>query len=316
MVTRVAGGTGVGALGATAPVRGLRDAMVGALHTPGTYVSSEVPAGSVFRTNYDWHSSVHAHWALLCLARTSGDPATQASVLQRLTPQALEAERTFLNSPAARNFEMPYGQAWLMLLTAELGRVPSARSAPLTALRQETAARLTAWLEKTPFPEPGGLNANYDSWLFTFLLLQLSKPGPQLLARLETLRASRIEPARAGIDAHVATPADFLHLPSILAAVDRLPAGRAAPALPATAAPVLPASITLDNCHTVGAAAVRLWPLALEAARGNVAARNLVHTRLGALEARPAAWSGDFDTVGHWVPQFMWMARWLMDGAR
>lgn len=290
--------------------------MLAALGTSGTYVSHEAPATSPFRTNYDWHSSVHAHWALLGLARQTGDTATQAHILARLTPQALERERAFLSSPEGADFELPYGQAWLMLLTAELGRIPEARSTALQQLRQETQERLLFWLQATPFPEPGGLNANYDSWLFTFMLLQLSKPGTALTAQLEHLRTTRIEPARRAILKHTSTNADFLHLPSVLAVVDRLPTGRAAPALPNIPAPVIPGTITLENCHTVGAAAVRLWPLALEASRGNAQAAALLRTRAAALEERPALWRGDFDTVGHWVPQFLWMARWLMDGAR
>lgn len=71
----------------------------------------------IFHGCVDWHSSVHGHWALVAIARATGDDALLAAVTRLLDPKKLAAERRTL----ARNprFEMPYGRAWFLRLAIE-----------------------------------------------------------------------------------------------------------------------------------------------------------------------------------------------------
>src|ERR1700694_3172508 len=70
---------------------------------------------AIFHGCIDWHSAVHGHWALLTVARLSGDEALRSFVIERLA--AIEAERRLIAADPA--FEMPYGRAWFLRLAAE-----------------------------------------------------------------------------------------------------------------------------------------------------------------------------------------------------
>jgi len=118
----------------------------------------------VFFGCYDWHSAVHAHWAVVRLLRHFPDApfaSTIASGLDhRLTRQAVSSELAYLNAPGRAEFERPYGLAWLLLLASELTGHPHPRAeswatalAPLTRLAAE---RLGSWVETLPHPIRSG----------------------------------------------------------------------------------------------------------------------------------------------------------------
>jgi len=104
--------------------------------------------GELFGGSYDWHSCVHAHWALAGMARAHNDADLEDFLLQRLTPHSLARVADELS--AAPEFELPYGQAWLLLLLCELSQPCSlqraARLPPASfeRLRCETEERVRA----------------------------------------------------------------------------------------------------------------------------------------------------------------------------
>ncbi|MGD1895441.1 MAG: DUF2891 family protein [Phormidesmis sp.] len=102
-----------------------------------------VGAGAVFTGSFDWHSSVHAHWALLSMARLTNDVPLQKKLLSRLTPKNLEAERTFLNNAENAEFEMPYGRAWLLLMLSELSKHEENNSLLIKSFRKDLEQQLT-----------------------------------------------------------------------------------------------------------------------------------------------------------------------------
>ena len=109
---------------------------------------------------YDWHSSVHAHWLLVRLARLfptapfAGD--ARAALARSLTPANVAAEVAYLQGPGRASFERPYGLAWLLQLAAELRTWDDAQarewSATLAPLEAEAAARIATWLPKLNYP--------------------------------------------------------------------------------------------------------------------------------------------------------------------
>ena len=113
---------------------------------------------------YDWHSSVHGHWLLARLARTSPDaayvPRARAALARSLTSANIAGEIEYQKSEGRAGFERPYGLAWLLQLAAELrewkdgdARQWSGALAPLETIAVE---RISAWLPKLTRPVRSG----------------------------------------------------------------------------------------------------------------------------------------------------------------
>jgi hypothetical protein len=120
----------------------------GALEGPGD-VEAPAEQHPVFYGCYDWHSSVHSHWALVRGLRLADDhpdeDAVVDSVAARLTAENVADEVAYLEEH--ESFERPYGWAWLLRLVAELALWDDARADEWRATLQpleETVAELVA----------------------------------------------------------------------------------------------------------------------------------------------------------------------------
>lgn len=120
-----------------------------------------------FYGSFDWHSSVHQHWAIVRLLRRWPDldrADEAAGVLDRhLSQEALAAELHYLQ--ARPGFERPYGQAWLIRLHAELAAASNLDGAlrlaeQLRPCRDAVVDSLAAWLGKLAYPIRHGLHSN------------------------------------------------------------------------------------------------------------------------------------------------------------
>lgn len=132
--------------------------------------ADHVAVHPVFFGSYDWHSAVHMHWLLVRVLRL--DPAgVEAGAIatlldERLTVTALTAELDYLQTPAGRTFERPYGWAWLLELRAELARLsqtdPRAGrwAAAVDPLARELASRLASFAAAAAYPIRVGTHAN------------------------------------------------------------------------------------------------------------------------------------------------------------
>lgn len=117
---------------------------------------------------YDWHSAVHGHWMLARLLRATPGLASasrvRASLEEHLTAEAMEAEAQYLDKPAARTFERPYGWAWTLRLAAELeasqGPQERAWRAHLKPLENAVVAHLQDYLPKLTLPVRSGVHPN------------------------------------------------------------------------------------------------------------------------------------------------------------
>jgi V8-like Glu-specific endopeptidase len=272
------------------------------------------PSG-LFGSNYDYHSAIHAHWAVLGLHRIGGDAAGSARALGRATEANVATEWTFLQ--ANPTFEQPYGRAWLVLLLAELALAPGRNTTAAQARREAAERQLLEWLESnTARASNDAILGQHGSWLFALLLLVMSRP--QLAgagARIDALYNTVVTPRRAAWRSRAPAPNDFLHVPSILDTLDLL---RGQPA--AVTATTLTASriATLSPGHAVGEEMTRLWPIAI-LARTDPAMCQILRTRLGEWLRHPqhwefgptapaSAWTARFIDNAHWTPQFLWMA--------
>jgi hypothetical protein len=273
---------------------------------------SGVGSGSVFTGSYDWHSSVHAHWALLSMARLTQDESLERTLSARLIAENLEAERVFLFQAENTEFEMPYGRAWLLLMLAESSKHPGINYGNMGIFREQLEQQLTSWLELHAFSHEIILNGNYESWLFVFLLLHFSQPTSAIRHRIEALRP-HIEVVRHLIAAMQGDEYDFLYLPALLFLFDwngemksgDFPCGDGTP-------PQFDQILNIKNCHQAGANVVRLWPHALDQQDGSDGSRFC--EGMEQILARPEHWKSSFELVSHWVPQFIWLGLMLERG--
>ncbi len=116
-----------------AQVRGPDEALAPAMRTP------------MFATCFDWHSSVHNHWALARLRPLLDADLDGAA--DRALDASLTADRAAVEAAhliANPSFERPYGLAWLYVLAVER------RDPVLAPLEQIARDRLVAWAERLP----------------------------------------------------------------------------------------------------------------------------------------------------------------------
>ena len=122
----------------------------------------------IFFGSFDWHSCVHAHWLLARLYRRFPALAVAGQIRAlfdaQFTPAKVAAEWAYLQSPASRGFERPYGWAWLLMLQGELvrhgsaeGRAWAMQLAPLAAVFVD---RFKAFLPLATYPIRAGAHAN------------------------------------------------------------------------------------------------------------------------------------------------------------
>ena len=220
---------------------------------------------ALFHSHFDWHSSVHAHWAMLSSSRMNKFVGVE-KVLLRFNEDDLKLERDYLIS--FPSFELPYGQSWLLLLLQEIqqhwtnGNVDfpsstfqlksSSSIKVLQELQQETLNRVINWLQQAPYPDgrrqgsdQQGFCGAHNSWTMSYFLLKMSR-----LADDDGRMAVIDEKFRSAVPnmTAVTNPHDF-HSPLSLANV--LLATTDSPVLD-TSSVCRPTRIVMDNCHTPG----------------------------------------------------------------
>ncbi len=99
----------------------------------------------IFHGCWDWHSSVHGHWALLESAHLVKDKENLEWVTERLQSNNMEEELQYLRDHP--EFEMPYGRAWYLRLMMRLEQIT--KFGDYKCLVQEIALDLREWIENS-----------------------------------------------------------------------------------------------------------------------------------------------------------------------
>jgi len=115
---------------------------------------------------FDWHSAVNSTWTLVAVLKQFPNIPVgrliQEKLRDHLDKKNIEGEMEFFRS--AKNFEVPYGYAWLLKLYAELQGWdnPEARkyAANLAPLVQQFSKKLVGYFTDLPFPTRSGLHPN------------------------------------------------------------------------------------------------------------------------------------------------------------
>ncbi|MFZ1867823.1 MAG: DUF2891 domain-containing protein, partial [Steroidobacteraceae bacterium] len=122
----------------------------------------------LFFGSFDWHSCVHGHWLLARLYRRFPQlpeaESIRALLEAQFTDEKVAGELRYLEQPATRGFERPYGWAWALMLQAELLQHESGAArrwaATLTPLAKEFVRRFEAYLPLATYPMRAGAHSN------------------------------------------------------------------------------------------------------------------------------------------------------------
>lgn len=166
----------------------------------------------IFYGSFDWHSCVHGYWTLATLLRLEpalqDAPEIRALFDQAFSPAKVEAERAYLDRPAARGFERPYGWAWLLMLQAELRRHDAPWAETVQPLADAFAARFVAFLPLATYPVRVG--THFNTAFALRLTLDYADAHDPALAELARATALHGYAADAGCQAWEPSGDDFL----------------------------------------------------------------------------------------------------------
>ena len=275
---------------------------------------------------YDWHSAVHAHWALLRIARATGSHADAAEEVDRsLSTEGLAREAKYL--AAHGDFEMPYGRAWFLLLASEFARWSreGSRKDPdrLRPMADAVAKSLEAFYADR-VPDPATREYDNDSWALAQLHAWYRSVGDDTArARVERTVSERFLAKSGGPSfALDRDRTDFFSPFStwVHLVATTQPAATLAEFLasrPVPDADLVPLEPTGEVAHHLGTNWSRAWAMRAlatrvpgDAQRARYGAAYEAHVRAGLRDHRRFA--GDVRAYDHWVPQFAVYA--LTDG--
>jgi hypothetical protein len=143
------------------------------VHDAKAHPTEDYSKNRAFYGCYDWHSAVNSTWVLVALLKQDPKMFLAPVIRQRLTEhlgkENIAGEVAFFSyskpdDSEGKNFERPYGYAWLLKLYGELaswndpdGQKLAANLKPLADLM---AAKYVAYLNTLPYPMRVGVHPN------------------------------------------------------------------------------------------------------------------------------------------------------------
>ncbi len=284
---------------------------------------------AVFHGCVDWHSAAHGHWALLRLARVEkvGEERARAADAD-LTDAGLAEELKLLRDNPA--FELPYGRSWLLRLAIEdelwrdERRVP--RSAALRALADEAAGSLLRFYQRYP-ATPFSSEYENASWALVQLHDYFAHTGDvKDRMKVDDLAGgSFLAAGDVPFGADFGTPEFFSRFGNwayaVLETQDAetvraflarrpIPDADLAPVTEFMPYPHSPAARPKPIAHEFGLIWSRAWALRALSRSPAVSPRDRerftkayqAHVEEGLRQLD--RFGGDYETYGHWVPQF------------
>lgn len=115
---------------------------------------------------FDWHSAVNSTWTLVAVLKQFPEipvgPLIREKLKEHLNKSNIDAEMEFFKS--AKNFEVPYGYAWLLKLYAELvawdDPDSKAWAKNLSPMVDQFSKKAIEYFKDLPFPVRGGAHPN------------------------------------------------------------------------------------------------------------------------------------------------------------
>ncbi|WP_244816892.1 DUF2891 domain-containing protein [Caballeronia sp. Lep1P3] len=179
----------------------------------------------IFYGSFDWHSCVHGYWLTArlydCFPGLPEAARIRAVIDEHFTEANVAAEVAYLQRPASRGFERPYGWAWLLALAGQLRSMQSADGArwarSLQPLADAFVERFTEFLPKSTYPLRVGTHFNM-AFALTLSLGYARVVGDTAFEQLLTRTAMRWFENDAGCQAWEPAGDEFLS-PSLMEAV-------------------------------------------------------------------------------------------------
>jgi hypothetical protein len=179
----------------------------------------------IFYGSFDWHSCVHGYWLIARLFDRFPGLAEagriRAVIDEHFTEENVAAEVAYLQRPASRGFERPYGWAWLLALAGQLHAMQSDDGArwarTLQPLADAFVDRFTEFLPKSTYPLRVGTHFNM-AFALTLSLGYARTVGNASFERLLVETARRWFENDAGCQAWEPAGDEFLS-PSLMEAV-------------------------------------------------------------------------------------------------
>ncbi len=280
---------------------------------------------AIFHGCYDWHSSVHAHWATyrMDLAGTGHHGVLATRIDHRLDAASVEKVATEL--AADPSFENPYGRAWLLRLVSEHETWSKTKAAPSSRLRSLGDATAKTLLDRFASRAPDPRTANYqsDAWALSQLVgygRATEQPTITNAAKALVQSAFAHSPLRWA-DTNDSDPSAFMstYWSSVYAittlgdsalAMRLLDPG----SLPAAALTPLADPNSADDVHHLGINWSRAWAIKAlarastkELGATHPTTKKLVaayHAHVLAGRERHFKYRGNYYAYDHWVPQF------------
>lgn len=269
----------------------------------------------VFNGCIDWHSAVHATYALLAIYRHTGDASYLEAAEAKLTPAGLDAELSMVQQGLLPQ-EIPYGYAWFLTLARE--RELASGETDLLPLATEIRDQLRVWLmaRSEQQIDSGMLADDYANLSWAALnLWQWAQwtDDAELAAAMEAFVSDQVlDPAydsTCPFEQEESDADDFfppcLHRARLL--VTALPGEQHADWL-AGWSPAAPALTPIDEpaaAHISGLNFSRAWGLwSLYQASGELVYRDLYLDHMTTHLNHPQYWAEDYYNYAHWVAQF------------
>jgi hypothetical protein len=273
----------------------------------------------------DWHSAVHATWALHALHRMTGEPAYLAAANAVLDPVGLAGELDDIGNDNLPFVELMYGRAWFLLLARErelaLGDQPGATD--LRPHAELIADQLEGFFSGLSPAQLEDFIAADDYFNASWALLNLHRWAAHVgdSARtewIELLVTDVVMPSACPLTDELDFTDDFfppcLHRAMLVLSV--LPPAQTSDWLTAE----LPAAGEFDleplcdpsPAHVAGLNFSRAWGLwSLWQASGDTHYRDLYVEHVVTHVAQPTHWADDYWAHSHWIAQFGVHAIWL-----
>ncbi|MGW5052488.1 DUF2891 domain-containing protein [Actinokineospora sp. NPDC004072] len=184
------------------------------IHSPGD-LRPQRELHPVFAGSYDWHSCVHQTWLIARLLRVlpglGGADAARAALDELATPEGARTEAVFFATAEGAFWERPYGWAWLLTLTAELGCWPDGQrwSAALAPLAEVIRSRWLDWITAARLPIRAGTHTN-SAFAIGLVIDAARATGDDELAAACAEAAERFFGADRGYGGFEPSAADFL----------------------------------------------------------------------------------------------------------
>ena len=268
----------------------------------------------VFHGCVDWHSAVHAVFALNVLETIAPDPRW-TDALSKVFDRRLLAEELAIMTSSDLDRELPYGFAWL--LWADIAAYENNRS-DLHSLAQVAASRLSDWLEVADdSPAIYAIENDYDNGNWAAVSLYewatVFSDTDRLAVARTALEAFTSEPLQAEACAAPERREFFSACHMMAFAIGRSQTTTPTAALlDALAADAALTPETTNGAHAAGLNFSRSWGLlAMSEATCDAGLLDEYAVYVMTHFDQPEMWREDYRAYAHWVAQFGVLALYL-----